>query len=57
VTKKCRRPWKTRGIIEQGAEVGLTAAGRQLEDPNIRGYDAIRRVFLLEMAKVLAGHD
>ena len=25
-----------------------------LEDPNSRGYDAIRRLFLLEMAKVLA---
>jgi hypothetical protein len=25
-----------------------------LEDPNIRGYDAIRRVFLLEMAKAFA---
>lgn len=24
-----------------------------IEDPNIRGYDAIRRLFLLEMAKVL----
>ncbi len=24
-----------------------------LEDPNIRGYDAIRRIFLLEMASVL----
>jgi hypothetical protein len=22
-----------------------------LEDPNIRGYDAIRRVFLIEIAK------
>ncbi len=25
-----------------------------LEDPNIRGYDAIRRIFLLEMIRVLA---
>jgi len=25
-----------------------------LEDPNDRGYDAIRRLFLLEIAKVFA---
>ena len=27
-----------------------------LEDPNDRGYDAIRRLFLVEMSKVF-GHD
>ena len=26
-----------------------------LEDPNDRGYDAIRRLFLIEMARVLPG--
>ncbi len=26
-----------------------------LEDPNIRGYDALRRIFLLEIAKVMCG--
>jgi hypothetical protein len=26
-----------------------------LEDPNDRGYDAIRRLMLIEIAKVLAG--
>jgi len=26
--------------------------GMNLEDPNERGYDAIRRQFLIEMAKV-----
>jgi lysophospholipase L1-like esterase len=28
-----------------------------IEDPNPRGYDAIRRLFLLEMIKCLAAHD
>jgi len=31
--------------------------GTNLEDPNDRGYDAIRRLFLIEMAKVLPGLD
>ena len=31
--------------------------GVNLEDPNIRGYDAIRRLFLNEMAEALAGLD
>jgi len=29
--------------------------GANLEDPNDRGYDAIRRLFLIEMARVLPG--
>ena len=27
--------------------------GENLEDPNDRGYDALRRLFLIEMARVL----
>lgn len=28
-----------------------------IEDPNDRGYDALRRIFLLEMAAVLRGEN
>ncbi|HUT13256.1 MAG TPA: hypothetical protein VMY42_22395 [Thermoguttaceae bacterium] len=27
---------------------------QNLEDPNVRGYDAIRRLFLIEMAKTFS---
>ena len=41
-------------LIEQDVNQDDLLFYRNLEDPNERGHDAIRRVFLLEIARVLA---
>ena len=39
---------------KHGRRRKVTGLLQNLEDPNERGYDAIRREFLREMARVLA---
>jgi lysophospholipase L1-like esterase len=46
----CRKPWTE----HYRAEDPHYWYGKIIEDPNDRGYDAIRRLFLLEMIEVLA---
>ena len=44
----CAQPWR-KHYRRDDPTYGY---GVNLEDPNVRGYDAARRVFLIEMAKV-----
>jgi len=44
----CRQPWRE----HYRPKDPYYWYAENLEDPNIRGYDAIRRLFLIEMVKV-----